>query len=117
MRWPDIYLLVVEGGNMNIASRKSICIAAFAAMLLVVLDIYSASANAAQLQTMLRTDLSQIYNATNYRVKLKANALSSGSVEPNGTSMWLGVNLAQFTGPVFSGQFSQVGLQTTNPWN
>lgn len=56
----------------------------------------------------LRVDLSEIYNAQDYRVLLLANdrPSTSGGIATG----WLGLDLAPYNGQLYSAQFSQVGL-------
>lgn len=56
----------------------------------------------------LRLDLSEIYNARDYRVLLLANdrPSTSGGIATG----WLGLDLAPYNGQTYSAQFSQVGL-------
>lgn len=61
----------------------------------------------------LRVDLSEVYNARDYKVHLLANDKPSSGSDDDFTTAWLGVFLAQYIpGVPDSGQFSQVGLLT-----
>jgi len=61
----------------------------------------------------LRVDLSEVYNATDYKVHLLASDEPSSGSDDDFTTAWLGVFLAQYIpGVPDSGQFSQVGLLT-----
>ena len=59
----------------------------------------------------LRVDLPVVYNARDYIVELRATGQPLGGY-PDYTTAWLGINLAQGNGQVFSEQFTQVGLLT-----
>jgi hypothetical protein len=60
----------------------------------------------------LRVDLPEVYLSRDYRVHLAAWDKPSTGNPDDFTAAWLGVFLAQYNGQPFSGQFSQVGLQT-----
>jgi hypothetical protein len=60
----------------------------------------------------LRVDLSEVYNARDYRVLLNADNQPSGGY-PDFTNGWFGVDLANGNGPSpYPDQFTQVGLVT-----
>lgn len=60
----------------------------------------------------LRVDLSEVYDSKDYRVLLLANDKPNAS--GGMTVAWLGLDLAQYNGQLYSAQFSQVGLYTDN---
>jgi hypothetical protein len=62
----------------------------------------------------LRYDLPAIYNARDYKTMIAAGVLPTTGVIQDFTTGWLGVFFAQYQpGVPFSGQFSQIGIETS----
>lgn len=87
-------------------------IALFFALLLIALSPFPAQAQGNDFEAgYLRTDQSQVYNYTDYRIDLRADTIPSnlGALPEDFTTAWLGVNVTQ--NEADSG-FMQVGLMT-----
>lgn len=87
--------------------------ALFAAILAMMVEVAVISAGNSFVIGDLRWDLPQVYNARDYRVLLGAWDKPGTGDSRNFTTAWLGVFLAQYNGQPYSGQFSQVGIETT----
>jgi hypothetical protein len=62
----------------------------------------------------LRYDLSDIYNAQDYIINIRAGSIPSGNSYTHLTTGWLGVDLAQYVYPIdYSGHFIQVGYEAS----
>lgn len=64
--------------------------------------------------TDLRIDLQAVYNSKDYKTSIFIGGQPNNLIAGDFTTAWIGIDLAQFNGSVYSAQFSQVGLMSTN---
>ncbi len=89
---------------------RSVCLAL--TLCVIGVTVVSAAGNSF-IVADLRVDLPAVYQSRDYRVLLASWDKPNTGDTRNFTTAWLGVFLGQYNGQPFSGQFSQVGLQTT----
>lgn len=82
-------------------------------VILVTLTVSVALAGNTLVIADLRVDLPEIYNARDYKVMIATTIQPTTGDLRDFTAGWLGVFLGNYDGSPFSGQFSQVGIQSS----